>query len=628
MSKSEFSSEYRPEDYRAVNLGDLSVTVEPAADGVLYVHPAVDLGAYPDKLTDRLEHWAKEAPDRTFIAKRDKANGGQWRKVSYAETRATVRGLAQAMIDRGLSAERPLVILSGNDIEHAMLGLAALYAGIPYAPISPAYSLISSDYAKLRHIINLLTPGMVFAADGTAFGKAIEAVVPPETEVVFTANQFPNRASTLLSELAATAETPAVDVAHDAVGPDTIAKLLFTSGSTGLPKGVINTQRMLTSNQVMLNATLAFLKDEPPVIIDWLPWNHTFGGNHNVGLILFNGGTLYIDDGKPVPGGIEETVRNLREISPSVYFNVPKGWESLIPYFRDEPALRAKFFARLQLNFFAGAGLAKPVWDALDEIAVAETGKKIVMLTGLGATESAPFALSCSPATTASGHVGVPVPGQELKLVPNQGKLEARLKGPNVTPGYWRDEVNTKKAFDEEGYYCLGDALKFIDRDKPDLGFLFDGRVTEDFKLATGTWVSVGPLKGSFLNHFAPYAKEAVIGGINRDDIAALVFPDVTACRHLVPDLGPEVDDATVLADPRVAKEFAFLLTAMSREATGSSTRIARIMIQDILPAIDAGEITDKGSINQRAVLEHRADLVEELYTTPYSPRVIEIAKG
>lgn len=620
------NGDFRREDFRDVSLGRLEVTVEETADGVHYVHPAEELGPFPVKLTERLDHWARKAPDRTFIAMR--VDGGDWRKVSYAGTRATVRRLAQALIDRKLSAERPLVILSGNDIEHAMLGLAALYAGIPYAPLSPAYSTLSSDHAKLRHIVNLLTPGMVFAADGDVFGPAIEAVVPPDTEVVFTKNQLPNRASTLFSELDATSETPLVDAAHDAISGDTVAKFLFTSGSTGLPKGVINTQRMLCSNQVMLNTTLAFLKEKPPVIVDWLPWNHTFGGNHNVGLILFNGGTLYIDEGKPVPGGIEETVRNLREISPTVYFNVPKGWESLIPYLRAEPELRKKFYANLKLTFFAGAGLARPVWNALDEIAISETGKKIVMLTGLGATESAPFALSCSPETSASGHVGVPVPGQELKLVPVEGKLEARLKGPNVTPGYWRDPVNTAKSYDEEGYYRLGDALKYVDRQRPNLGFLFDGRVTEDFKLATGTWVSVGPLKGNFLNHFAPYARDAVIAGLNRDDIAVLVIPDVDACRRLAPDLGPAAKARDVLRHAKVRAEFQFLLTAMSREATGSSNRVARLMILEEPPCIDAGEVTDKGSINQRAVLEHRANLVEELYATPYSERVIQISKG
>ncbi len=614
---------FRSEDYRDVALMDLSVSVDERDDGTLYVQPEAALGSYPDKLTERLDYWARKAPERTFIAMRDPDRGGAWRELSYARTRALVRSLAQALIDRGLSTERPVAILSGNDIEHALLGLACLYAGIPYAPISPAYSTLSTDHAKLKHIVGLLTPGLIFASDGKTFARALETLAADDREIVVTRNG--DATATLFETLTGTPETLAVDSAHEAVDLDTIAKFLFTSGSTGLPKGVINTQRMLCANQVMLNTVLAFLKDEPPVIVDWLPWNHTFGGNHNVGLVLFNGGTLYIDEGKPMPGGIEETVRNLREISPTVYFNVPKGYEALIPYLMTEPDLRKRFFSRLKLTFFAGAGLAQPVWDELDRIAIGETGKKIVMLTGLGATESAPFALSCSPETTASGHVGVPVPGLELKLAPVDGKMEARLKGPNITPGYWRDEKNTARAFDEEGYYRLGDALKFIDRQRPNLGFLFDGRVAEDFKLATGTWVSVGPLRARFLNHFAPFARDAVIAGLNRDDVTAMVFPDIEACRALAPELGAKAPPAELLRHPALRASLKERLDAMAREATGSSTRICRLLVLEEPPCIDAGEVTDKGSINQRAVLARRADLVERLYDVACPPDVIAI---
>ncbi|WP_321505925.1 feruloyl-CoA synthase [Breoghania sp.] len=614
---------FRSEDYRDVALMDLTVNTHEHDDGTIYIQPEAELGPYPGKLTERLDHWARQAPQRTFIAMRDPEKGGAWRELSYGRTRALVRSLAQALIDRGLSPERPVAILSGNDIEHALLGLACLYAGIPYAPISPAYSTLSTDHAKLKHIIGLLTPGLIFASDGETFARAFQTLASDDREFVVTRKG--DEKTTLFETLTETPETLDVDRAHEAVGPDTIAKFLFTSGSTGLPKGVINTQRMICANQVMLNTVLQFLKEEPPVIVDWLPWNHTFGGNHNVGLVLFNGGTLYIDEGKPMPGGIEETVRNLREISPTVYFNVPKGYEALIPYLKTEPDLRKRFFARLKLTFFAGAGLAQPVWDEFDRIAIGETGKKIVMLTGLGATESAPFALSCSPETTASGHVGVPVPGLELKLAPVDGKMEARLKGPNITPGYWRDEKNTAKAFDEEGYYKLGDALKFIDRSRPNLGFLFDGRVAEDFKLATGTWVSVGPLRARFLDHFAPFARDVVIAGLNRDDVTAMVFPDLGACRTLVPDLGSEARPAALLRHPALRTMLKERLDAMAREATGSSTRICRLLVLEEPPCIDAGEVTDKGSINQRAVLARRAELVERLYDVACPPDIIEI---
>ena len=357
----------------------------------------------------------------------------------------------------------------------------------------------------------------------------------------------------MLAELLATPEHPGLDAAHDAIGPDTIAKFLLTSGSTGNPKAVINTQRMICANQVMLRETLAFLKDEPPVIVDWLPWNHTFGGNHNIGLTLFNGGSMYLDEGKPMPGGIEETVRNLREISPTVYFNVPKGYESLLPYLRDDQALRAKFFDRLHAMFFSGAALSPFVWNSLDELAVAETGYRVPMLTGLGATETSPFFMSVKPATSRSGHVGLPVSGNDAKLLPNNGKLEVRAKGPNVTPGYWRQPELTAKAFDEEGFYKFGDALKPVDPDDFDKGFDFDGRIAEDFKLASGTWVSVGPLRARFVAACAPLVRDVVIAGINRDEISALVILDLDGCRLINPTLavGRSRRHRVRSADPR-----------------------------------------------------------------------------
>jgi feruloyl-CoA synthase len=608
---------------RHVALGSLDVVFERRPGGVIRVRSPRDLDPYPDRLTDRLVHWAAEAPDRTFVAEREPS--GAWRRVSYAETLALVRRIGQGLLDRGLSAERPLAILSGNDIEHALLGLAALYAGIPYAPISPAYSTVSTDHGKLRHILDLLTPGLVFAADGAAYGRAIATVVPPDTEVVVTTHPPASRHATLFASLAETRATPAVEAAHRAVGPDTIAKILFTSGSTGWPKGVINTQRMLTSNQVMLRTVLSVLQEAPPVIVDWLPWNHTFGGNHNVGLVLYNGGSLYIDAGRPTPVEILHTVRNLREIAPTIYFNVPKGYEMLLPHLHDEPDLAKNFFSRLKLTFFAAAGMPKPVWDALDEIAMKTCGEQILMLTGLGATESAPFALSCGRDNSRSGHVGVPVPGVELKLVPNEGKLEARLRGPNITPGYWRQPELTARAFDEEGFYRLGDALRFIDPENPEMGFAFDGRIAEDFKLATGTWVSTGPLRARLIDLMAPHVRDVVIAGLDRDEVTALVFPDIAACRALCPDLGLEAPIAVVLADKRVRAAFREALAALAAEATGSSKRIARAILLADPPSIDAREMTDKGSINQGAVLTNRAALVEELYGTPHSPRVITL---
>lgn len=604
---------------RPISFQDPAVTIERRDDGTIYLRPVPLLGEFPLRVTDYLHHWAERTPDRVFMAER--APGGGWRELTYAQMLQSARRIASALLARGLSAERPVMILSGNSLDHALLAFGALHAGIPFAPVSPAYSLVSLDYGKLKHLMKLLTPGLVFADDAGAFAAAIHANVPDETEVVVSSGE-PGRKATLLSELLATPEAAAVDAAHAAIGPDTIAKFLLTSGSTGNPKAVINTQRMLCANQIMIRDTMAFLKDEPPVIIDWLPWNHTFGGNHNIGLTLFNGGSLYIDEGKPTPAGIAQTIANLREISPTVYFNVPKGYESLLPYLRDDAELRAKFFHRLHAMFFSGAGLAPHIWQGLDDVAVQQTGVRVPMLTGLGATETAPYFMSVNPRTSRSGHVGLPVAGNEAKLVPNNGKLEVRARGANVTPGYWREPELTAKAFDDEGYYIFGDALKPVDPDDLTQGFDFDGRISEDFKLGSGTWVSVGPLRARFIAACAPLVRDVVIAGINRDDLCALVILDLDGCRALNPAL-PFGDVAAAAADPAVRAAFHERLARFALQATGSSTRIPRAVLLDTPLSIDRGELTDKGSVNQRAVLEHRATLIEAIYAGTADARVI-----
>ena len=607
---------------RAISFGDPAVSVERRDDGTIYLRPKTPLGEYPVRLTDRLHHWAKAEPDRIFMAER--AADGGWRQITYAQLLASSRRIASALLARDLSVERPIVILSGNSIDHALVAFGALYAGIPFCPVSPAYSLVSKDYGKLAYLMKLLTPGLVFADDATKFAGALGAHVPDEAEIVASQGEVPGRGVTMLADLLATANHPALDAAHQAIGPDTIAKFLLTSGSTGNPKAVINTQRMICANQVMLRETLAFLKDEPPVIVDWLPWNHTFGGNHNIGLTLYNGGSMYLDAGKPMPGGIEETVRNLREISPTVYFNVPKGYESLLPYLRDDKALRAKFFHRLHAMFFSGAALSPFVWNSLDELAVQEKGFRVPMLTGLGATETAPFFMSVNPVTSRSGHVGLPVIGNDAKLVPNNGKLEVRARGPNVTPGYWRQPELTAKAFDEEGFYKFGDAIKPADIDDFHAGFDFDGRIAEDFKLASGTWVSVGPLRARFIAACAPLVRDVVIAGINRDEVSALVILDLDGCRLINPTL-PSDDLAATAADTLIRDAFRERLTKFLSTATGSSTRITRAILLDTPMSIDRGEVTDKGSINQRAVLDHRAGLIEQLYSPTPAEHVITL---
>jgi feruloyl-CoA synthase len=609
-----------PGHVREVRLGAFDVAVERRRDGALLVHPQQELGPYPAKVSAWLEHWARLTPDNVFLAQR--GTDDAWRKLTYASVLNAVRHIGAGLLERNLSADRPVAILSGNDIEHALVGLAAMYVGVPYAPISPAYSLMSADFGKLRSIIGLLTPGLVFVNDGIPFSRAVSAALTGEVEVVVGRNPLPTR-STLFSELSAE-PSQAVDQAHATVGPDTIAKFLFTSGSTGSPKAVINTQRMLCANQAMMSAGFRFLEDAPPVVVDWLPWSHTFGANHNFNMVLCHGGTLYIDDGNPTPIGLAKTVRNLREVAPTIYFNVPKGYDALLPHFRADRKLRETFFSRLKVLFYAGASLSRPTWDALQQLSQETCGERVIFLSSLGSTETAPLALASTRDFDRPGNIGVPAPGVELKLLPKDGKLEARVRGPNITPGYWRQPDLTRAAFDEEGFFRLGDALKFADPQYPEHGLLFDGRVAEDFKLTTGTWVSVGPLRSRIIEHFAPYARDVVIAGADRDYIAALVFPELDACRTLGESLA-DAKPSVLCADARVRAKFAGLLNAFAAINPASSMQVKRLLLLADLPSLDAGEMTDKGSINQGAVLNHRADFVAELYREPVSSRAIAI---
>ncbi len=589
--------------FRDVKLGSREVVVERGAGGVVYVRLAQPLGEYPARMTDRLDYWAEHAPERTYIAKRDAS--GEWRRINYREARDMARRIGQALVNRGLSAERPIAIVSGNDLEHAMLALGAMYAGVPFSPLSPSYSLLVTDYAKLRHIFGLLTPGLVFASSGQQFAKALNVVMPKDAELVVTRDPLPG--ATMFSELLATEAGPGIDKAYARVTPDTVFKILFTSGSVGKPKGVMNTHRMWCSNQEMVRTCWPFIAEEPPVILEWLPWNHTFAGNKDMGLILYNGGTLYLNDGKPVPGQFEETIRNLREVKPTIHLDVPVAFDALVPYLRKDREFAKQYFSHLKVMFYAAAGLSQKTWEDLENIALEVVGERLLMLTGLGSTETAPYAMWVGREAARAGEVGLPAPGVTLKLAPVLGKLEARFKGPSVTPGYWRQPELTAAAFDEEGFYKMGDALRYIEEGNPARGFLFDGRVAEDFKLNTGTWVSTGPLRSAFLAHFVPYAKEVVIAGRDRGCVTAMVFPDVNACR--------ELDQAALRA------KFGELLKSFAAKSTGLSTRVAAIILLDTPPSIDAHELTDKGSISQRAVLENRADVVEELYSD--SPRVI-----
>jgi feruloyl-CoA synthase len=616
------------QEFHNVNVVNHEIDIQVLSDGTSRIKTKTPLGPYPEKMTDQLDHWAQTTPDTIFLAQRT-LDLSEWRKLTYAEVLKKVKSTAAFLLEQNLSPDRPVMILSGNSIEHLIVGLAAMYIGVPYSPISTAYSLISTDFGKLKHIANTLTPGLVYVDNLGPYRDAIDACVDKDclilaSELDHGTDDFAYKLKNI-KDVFAYPNNPQVDAANKKVNADTIAKFLFTSGSTGMPKGVINTQRMMCSNQEMLRSVFAFFKETPPVICDWLPWNHTFGGNHNTGIVLYNGGTLYIDEGKPVPHAIGHTIHNLTDIAPTVYFNVPKGYELLVKEFKKNEETAKTFFSKLQIMYFAGAGLSQHVWDELDALSIKYTGKKVPMLTGLGSTETAPAALFASIETCTSGVVGIPAPGIELKLVPNQGKQEVRIKGVSITPGYWRSPELTEKAYDEEGFYCLGDALKYIDPENPGLGFLFDGRVSEDFKLDTGTWVSAGQLKTTLIHHFAPYVQDCVIVGRDRGFISALIFPDITHCHALVDESSHHFSDEEIVQHPQVREHFFESLSELAERSTGSSTKIKRICLLSTPPKIDAHEVTDKGSLNSNAVIAYRSDEVNDLYSATPSDRIISL---
>ncbi|GAB4511882.1 MAG: AMP-binding protein [Roseibium sp.] len=594
---------------RPVDVWAPEISVRRTGDGTIYVEQTRPLAPYPDRITEPLLHYAAETPDRTLFAER---SGDDWTTISYAGMLQKVRALGQFLLDAGLSADRPLAILSGNDLNHAALALAAIHVGIPYAAISPAYSLVSKDHARLREVFAILTPGMIFAADRKPFEKAIAAVAGEDGPRLLFANNAPDEAQSFEAALA-TAPTDAVDRAFDALTPDSVAKFLFTSGSTGTPKAVVNTHRMICSNQVMTREAFTYFKSEPPVLLSWAPWHHTAAGNKEFFIPLFSGGSFYIDHGNPTPEGIRETVRNLKDVSPTWYFNVPKGYEALIPYLEADDGLRRTFFKDLKLLWYAGASMAQHTWDDLERLAVQTLGQRILLATGLGATETAPACLMCTWPVEEAGNVGLPCYGVQLKLVPQDGKLDARVKGPNITPGYWRAPEVTARAFDEEGYYCFGDALRCADETDISAGFFFDGRTAENFKLDTGTWVSTGALRTAFINHFGSIVRDVAIAGPDRPYLAALVFPNMDEL-HRLSGLGRDASVHELLSHPAVVQAFREKLAAHGRQSTGSSTCVRKLVLMDTPPSLDAGEVTDKGSVNQRKVLALRAATVDALY--------------
>ncbi len=596
---------------REIELWEPDVHWEHRSDGTTLVWQAEPLGDFPDKLSDCILHWAKERPDHTWMAERGEDD--EWRRVSYSQLLILIRGIGQFLLDLKLSVDKPLVILSENSTEHALAALAAQYAGIPSAAIATAYSLVSEDYAKLKSIAEQLTPGAIFAKDARPFTNALGTAFAPEIPLISVIGEADGRTTHSWSEVIATEPRPDVDQANAATGPDTIAKFLFTSGTTGTPKAVIQTQRVMCSNMAMVTDCYAFMKTEPPVILDWAPWNHVASGTKVFNMAIYNGGTYYIDAGKPSPAGIKETIRNLNEISPTWYFNVPAGYQMLADAMEADAALARNFFKDLKMLMYAGAGMAAHTWDQLRAIAYRTVGERILLCSGLGATETGPFATFCTEEQDLPGNIGIPVKGVTLKLVPVGDKLEARFKGPNVTPGYWRAPELTETAFDEEGFYRIGDALRYADPKDPGKGFFFDGRTAENFKLQTGTWVAVGAVRTALVDAMGGLIHDAVITGENQEMLGAIMVPYRPAIEKLVPN-GQAMREAELLSQPEVREKIETLLAVHAKAATGSASRVLRAAFIDGPLNPDRGEVTDKGSLNQRAVRENRVHLVDAIY--------------
>ncbi|MCB1419888.1 MAG: feruloyl-CoA synthase [Notoacmeibacter sp.] len=582
------------------------IAQETRADGTIILKSRMPLGAPARSIGDWLAHWGKADPGRLFMAERGK--DGQWMRLTYGDALQKVRAAGAWMLANGLSQDHPLAILSDNSIDHAILSLGAIYVGVPAATISQAYSLLSTDHERIKAMVGLLEPGAVYASDTARFGPALKAIAPLHAgKVITSADDGTAGPVVAMDALLSAREDAAVDAAHAAITPDTIARLLFTSGSTGLPKAVINTHRMLTANQEMRAACWPFLADEPPVIVDWLPWSHTFGANHNLNMILRNGGTIYIDAGRPAPGAINATVANLAKVGPNICFNVPRGYAMMADALEADPDAAKRFFSAVKIIFYAAAALPQTTWDKLQDLSMKAVGRKPALVSAWGSTETAPLATDCHFQATRSGNIGVPVPGVELKLVPNAGKMEVRVRGPNVTPGYYRNEPQTRAAFDEEGFYLIGDAMKLADPADPSMGLYFDGRVAEDFKLSTGTFVHVGQIRVAGIDALAPLAQDIVVTGHNRDAVGFLIFPNMVVARKLS-GLGEDAPAGDVLAHPAVREHAARGLAALKAEGGGSSRFATRARLMAAPPSVDAGEINDKGYINQRAVLSNRPE--------------------
>lgn len=591
-----------------VSLGTRDVLIEQRPTGEIVLRNPDPLGPYPARFTERLEKWAKEAPERVFLGERA---GAGWRTVTFAEALGTVEAIGQALVNRGLDSEKPLMILAANSIDHALVALACMHVGVPSAPISLGYATLSTDFERLAYAVEKVGPAAVFTNDANQFETALTAVLPAGIEIIATSGSISGRTVTPLAELKATVAGPGMAAARDAVTADTPARLIFTSGSSSLPKAVINTHGMLASNQQMHAQVWRFLQETPPVMADWAPWNHTAGANVALGAAVYFGGSLYIDDGRATPTEIARTVENAAEIRPTVYFGVPLVYQLIAPILRADSALREGFFGRLQMLFYAGGMIADGVWDDLRSMMVETRGDYIYTCGGYGATEMSPSVLLSSWDAGRPGIVGLPVPGIALKLTPVGDKLEVRVKGPSVTPGYWRSEEATAKAYDDEGWYCTGDAVRFVDPERPLEGMLYDGRLSENFKLSTGTWVAVANLRALAVKHLEPLVGDAVVVGQGESEIGLVLFPILEAGRRIA-----GCEDAEnlpeLLAMPGFQDEIRRRLEALSMTGSSATTRVTRAVLVAEPPS--GVEITDKNTLSFNAVMKRRDADIRALY--------------
>ena len=602
--------------FRPVDFLSRDVKVERRDDGTIVMASNHKLKPYARHVPELLAKWAAEVPDRLWLAQR-RGPDREWLKLTYGEAKKQVDAATQALLDRGFGPDRPVMILSSNSIEFALLTLAAMQARAPVAPVSPAYSVMSQDHAKLKYVFDLVKPGLVFVQNGEIYARALAALNLEGVLLVHVDKAPPQMQSLPWSELVATKATDAVAQSVAKIEPKTVGKFLFTSGSTGMPKAVINTQEMMCANVAMMSmARIRKPTDPSPVMLDWLPWNHTMGGNATFQGNLNEGGTTWIDDGKPLPGLFEETLRNLREVSPTSFSNVPAGYAMLATALEKDEALAKRFFRNINVLSYGGATLPQDLYERMEALAVKHTGYRIPFVTGWGSTETAPTATSVHWASDRVGLVGLPYPGVSLKMVPTgeAGRYELRLKSVIVTPGYHKQPELTAQMFDEEGYYRIGDAGRFVDPRDPSQGLIFDGRVVEDFKLTTGTFVLVGTLRTTAIAAATPVLQDAVVCGHDRDHVGLLGFPNVAACRRLANDEGAKLTLAQLLAHPAVVGTLKDGLAKMNAESRGSSMQVKRVLLMEEPPQVDGHEITDKGYINQRATLERRKALVEKLY--------------